>query len=100
MGYGDKLQLSYLHRLQSNLLRVKRDLDVVEGSMRNRYFLFKIQDGEYRVEHFVQQIERLQEESAQMQEELQQQQLHFEREKHVFEQTVKVTLRKEILIMV
>ena len=98
MGYGDKLQVSYLQRLQSDLLRVKRELEVVEGSMRNRYFLFKIQDAEYRVEHFVKQIEKLQEELSVMQDELQQQQLHLEREKHVFEQTVKVTLGKEIVI--
>ncbi len=100
MGYGDKLESAYLQRLQLNLLRVKRELEVVEGSMRNRYFLFKIQDAEYRVEHFVKQIERLQEELSLMQEELQQQQLHFEREKYVFEQTVKVTLGKEMVIIV
>ncbi len=98
LGYGEKIHNGFLREKHRDLSQVKRELEMLESSMRNRYFLFKVQEAHYRVEHFAAQIKKLEEEFAQVEEEMNLAVQRFEREKQLFCELAKVSLGKNVVV--
>ena len=98
LGHLNKVREGYIQGLQSEFYGLKNELNQIDLSLKSRYFIFKIQEAHYRVDHFTKQVEKIHEEIAQLEDEISELQDFHTKEQQFFQNTAKISLNKEITI--
>ena len=98
LGHLNKVREGYIQGLQSEFYSLKNELNQIDLSLKSRYFIFKIQEANYRVEHFTKQVEKINDEIAQLEDEISELQDFHAKEQQFFQNTTKISLNKEITL--
>ncbi len=77
---------------------LKQQLDQLEKTVGNKDFILKIDESQYRLDHFMQQAEKLQQELTQLDDDFREKEFSLERELELFRNLVRLGLLKEIEI--
>ena len=78
---------------------VKKQLESISANMKDKDFLLKVEDANYRLEHFRSQVERLHEEIGDCDEEIQKNENLIGKEKEYVQEIAKVNLGRNIQIV-
>lgn len=105
---GDKLQEvisvvdngcnGYLHTLQKEYVASKGELEDARQQSVDTAFVMKLQDAEYRFQHFQMQVERLQARTEELEQELEEHEEHIAREQALFCNLVKIGFNRSVVI--
>lgn len=96
----DRATSQYLSNLQQQCFSLKQQLESFDANSNvDKTYSLKVQDGQYRYGHFVQQVQRLSEEITQLEEEFKERKEQIRREQLLFENLVRIGLQKEIKIV-
>ncbi|MBI2662156.1 hypothetical protein HYX11_01725 [Candidatus Woesearchaeota archaeon] len=98
LGHLNKVREGCIQVLQSDFYGLKNELNQIDLSLKSRYFIFKIQEAHYRVDHFTTQVEKINEEIAQLEDEISELQDFHTKEQQFFQNTAKISLNKEITL--
>lgn len=89
----------YLEKLKQNQISLMQELESIRGSPRNMDYLLKVEEAQYRHEHFAKQVDSLQNQISQAQDEIQEYKEKARRERDLFQQLVRISLQREVTII-
>lgn len=99
LGNLNKVREGYIQGLQSEFYGLKNELNQIDLSLKSRYFIFKIQEANYRVDHFTKQVEKINDEIAQLEDEISELHDFHTKEQEFLQNTAKISLNKEISLI-
>jgi hypothetical protein len=96
----DKAEAGYLQQLRKNNQQIKEELIMLKEVAGNRDFLLKVEDAQYRFNHFYKQVEKLREEALSLESDVKELTSVMDKELELFRNMVKVSLERSIEIKV
>ncbi len=98
LEFLDKVEGDYLNKLQQNQLQLTKELQLIGWSHTNTTILSKVEDLEYRLEHFSRQIDTLAAEIRLVEEKINQLKEQRANELNVFQSQVETELHRKVVV--
>ena len=96
MSLIDKANAGYLQQLRKEQAPLKEELSHLRLMFQNREFSLKVEDAQYRLQHFSKQVEKLKQEMLEQDEELKETTAAREQEAELFKNLVRVSFNQNM----